>query len=306
MSETPTEYFAPVYHVKDTIVAYHSMVVVMPIAETRPSRFRDVLVSFENQSLWSHFSCDRDGEWVHRGLLMGSFCVVHEGSYMVDLDSEVCLTGVVIYCTNSRLTAKCAVAERSTSADNHHGEILGGMISQISLRTTSRCFSSPRQAIKIYRNNRGVLSHGNNPSCPLPANQAQTDAMRTLKHLAQENTFTSDFTWVEGHVLEHKMRANCTLPERLNDTVNDLAKKVPVARVASQQFIDISLSFKHIHVYSMKDKVTVSLVLSFEEQWGYKTARSPFDKERIQTKDKYASPVSLTLQHDPGTPLTTP
>ena len=65
---------------------------------------------------------------------MGPLCVVHDGSYMVGLDTDVCSAGVVIYCTNSRLTAKCAVVERSTAADNYRGNILGGIIIQLILR----------------------------------------------------------------------------------------------------------------------------------------------------------------------------
>ena len=60
----------------------------------------------------------------------------------------------------------------------------------------------------------------------------------TMKHLVQENPFTSECAWVEGHILERKGRANCSLLEKVNNTANNLAKKVLVAGVASQQLID--------------------------------------------------------------------
>ena len=74
---------------------------------------------------------------------MGSVCAVHNESSMLDLDSEVCLAGVVIYCTNLRLAAKCAVAGKSTSVDNYRKEIYSGIISQLILSTILHRISSP-------------------------------------------------------------------------------------------------------------------------------------------------------------------
>ena len=108
-------------------MTYHSGAVA-PTSEPKSTRFWDVLRSFKNQSLSRHLSCDGGGEWIHREMLMGSLCIVHDGSYLVDLDTEVCLAGLVIFCTISRQTLKCAVAERSSEAGNYRGEILGGII----------------------------------------------------------------------------------------------------------------------------------------------------------------------------------
>ena len=78
---------------------------------------------------------------------MGSTCVVHDSNYIMDMGPDMCLTGVVIYCTISQLTANRAVAKQSTSADN--GEMLGSTISQLILHVVLRRFSSPYQPVKI-------------------------------------------------------------------------------------------------------------------------------------------------------------
>jgi hypothetical protein len=62
---------------------------------------------------------------------------------------------------------------------------------------------------------------------------------------------------------------------------------VLVSGVASQQFIRSCFPFEHIYAYSMTEKVTGSLRLSFEEQWGYKTTRTHFDKERILAAENF-------------------
>ena len=153
------EYYASVCHVNETTVTYHSGAAV-PASEPKSTRFWNVLRSFENQSLWRHLSCDGDGEWIHRGMLMGSLCIVHDGSYMVDLDSEVCSAGLVMFCKISRQTLKCAVAERSAEAGNYRGEILGGIICQLILRAASRRKTSPYRAVAIHCDNKGVIYHG--------------------------------------------------------------------------------------------------------------------------------------------------
>ena len=84
----------------------------------------------------------------------------------------------------------------------------------------------------------GVICHGNDPSQPLLDGQSQADALRTLKHLVRENPFSSDFTWVKGHAVERKGIENCTLAEKLNDTVDTLTKKVLISGVTSEQLID--------------------------------------------------------------------
>ena len=79
---------------------------------------------------------------------MGSTCVVHDSSYIMDLGPDMCLTGVVIYCTISQLTANRAVAKHSISADN--GEMLCSTISKFVLHVVLLRFSSLYQPVKIY------------------------------------------------------------------------------------------------------------------------------------------------------------
>ena len=137
---------------------------------------------------------------------MGSLCIVHDVSCMVDLDTEVCSAGLMIFCTISGQTLKCAVAERSSEAGNYRGEILGGIICQLILRAASRRMSSPYRAVAIHCNNMGVICHGNGPSQPLLDGQSQADALGTLKHLVLENPFSSYFTCGRALKTAHSRR----------------------------------------------------------------------------------------------------
>ena len=129
----PRERYASVSVVTDDTVALESYAPV-PARTLVPSGFWPVLRSFPNQSLWSSFTCDGDGEWLRRGLRLGSLVVVHDGSYMPHVDRTICSAAFIIYCTHSRLRAKGAVVECTPSADNYRGEILGGLMVQLITR----------------------------------------------------------------------------------------------------------------------------------------------------------------------------
>ena len=57
--------------------------------------------------------------------------------------------------------------------------------------------------------------------------------------------------------------------------------------MANEQFIDSRFPFEHIRAYTLKEKVTGSLRLTFEQHWGYKTAQTFFDKERILSAENF-------------------
>ena len=62
---------------------------------------------------------------------MGSIMVVHDGSYMPELDPLVCLAGYTIHCSTTTFRAKGTAAKVSDHADNYCGEIIEGIIVQL-------------------------------------------------------------------------------------------------------------------------------------------------------------------------------
>ena len=112
--------------------------------------------------------------------------------------------GVYVYCTRTKCKAKCAVSEKSCDASNYRADILEAIVAQLIIRAASHGSSAWYQSVKIYCDNRGVLSHGSNPSTSLGENQAQADLLRCLKQLVRENPMDSIFEWVEGHAVERK------------------------------------------------------------------------------------------------------
>ena len=96
---------------------------------------------------------------------------------MIDLDPDVCSAGFIIHCNKSHQTAIGSVVEKSSSADNYRGEILGGVMIKLVLRAATQRRSLPYQAPLIHCDNNGVVLHGNEPTRSLKEKQAQADVL---------------------------------------------------------------------------------------------------------------------------------
>jgi hypothetical protein len=98
--------------------------------------FQERLDSFGNGSLWENLSYDSDREWIQDGLRGGSLCIAHNGSYMAEESTNLCLVGVIIFCLSSRQWLKL-FAELSDAASNYCGELLGAVIALLILHAAS-------------------------------------------------------------------------------------------------------------------------------------------------------------------------
>ena len=120
--------YASIQEVDDMTVSLHSTAEIPATPEEPSMSFWDALHSFENQSLWKYFRCDEDGKWIHRGLMLGTLVIVHDGLYMPHVDKQVCSAAFMVYCTRTKLRAKGTVVVRCADADNYRAEIFGRLV----------------------------------------------------------------------------------------------------------------------------------------------------------------------------------
>jgi len=117
------------------------------------------------------------------GLVDGTLVSVHDGSYMKEVNPQVCSAAFMIRCSNTGLRAKGAVEEWLESADNYRAEILGGIMTQLVLKAASQDPRLHYRTVTVDYDNKGVVIHGNSPQWPLKENQAQADVLRVLKRV---------------------------------------------------------------------------------------------------------------------------
>ena len=267
-------------------VKLHSTTACFHPPTTTPG-FWPTLRSFENHTLWKYFVCDGDGGWIHDGLINGTLAIVHDGSYMPDLSTEICSAAVMIYCTATGFSAKGAIVESTPDADNYRGEILGGMLLQLILRAASQDHSVEYQPVVIHCDNKGVVNHGNTPGRSLGEKQSQADVLRCLKNYVSFNPFDSVFRWVPSHQDKHKQWDDCTLMEQINIMVDRLAKKALIAAFMSGNFIDSNFPFEQVRVIVGGHKLTGSPKKAFERHWSTQAAREFFHRKDIVSKEDF-------------------
>ncbi len=131
--------------------------------------------------MWENLSVDGDGEWICTGIIGGSLCIAHNGSYMGKESSSLCLAGIIIYCQSLHQWLKASVAEFSDTACNYRGKLLGAAIDLLILHAAAANLPLPFPKVVLHRDNHGVLSHGNSPLTSLLEKQKQADLIWLIK-----------------------------------------------------------------------------------------------------------------------------
>jgi hypothetical protein len=99
--------------------------------------FHDRLSFYGMLSLWENLSVDGDGEWIRTGVIVGSLCIAHDGSYMAKESTSLCLAGIIIFCQSLRQWLKGSVAKSSDATSNYRGKLLGAVIALLILCTAA-------------------------------------------------------------------------------------------------------------------------------------------------------------------------
>jgi hypothetical protein len=93
----PGTHYASVEMLGPTSAGMHSKA-PFPEPLKPPGTFHGRLAAFGNPSLWENPSVDGDGSWLRPGVIGGSLCIAHDGSYMAEESTNLCSAGLVIFC----------------------------------------------------------------------------------------------------------------------------------------------------------------------------------------------------------------
>ncbi len=134
--------------------------------------------------LWRKFHWDGDVKLIYRGLYLDSLVIAHDGSYMSKVITEVCSCAFVIHCRLINRYTYCTWVEESIALkpDNYCAESLGGISAQLVIKAKLTGRAKPQTMSHVFCcDNLGVVHHGNQPKCPLPEKQSQTDVLQVFK-----------------------------------------------------------------------------------------------------------------------------
>jgi hypothetical protein len=92
---------------------------------------------------------------------------------------------------------------------------------------------------------------------------------------------------VEGHAVERKGRRHSSLPERLNDQADKLAKTALLSAIAGGHVITGDFPFEVVKIKISGKRVCGSPRQALESDWGYRSARELFHDKDILCKDDF-------------------
>ncbi len=256
------------------------------------SFFETRLQSFGNSSLWDNFLVDGDGEWIGQAVRTGSLCIAHNGSYMPETSTIICLAGVVMYCKTSRCWLKLSIAEKSDVASNYQGELLGAVMALLILRAA---MASKNTATRVQQvmlcDNHEDISHGNSPLQSLPEKQKQEDLIRLTKYLSSTNKFQPKWEWVEGHAIERKGRCNSTLAERLNHQADILANDSLVSAIARGLLMEGDFSIRTDQIQAIREQGMFITLTIPGERLGIPNSTGTIRRKEHHTGRRFSSCV---------------
>ena len=246
--------------------------------------FREVLRSWQNQSLWKYLKFDGNGEWIRRGLMLGTIIFVHDGSYMQKVDPYVCSAALRIKCRKTGKTATCTLVERSVHADNYRGEALGAMAALLILKAATVTAQQYMDCEDGYCDNKGVVIHCNDPNRILPEKQSQADLILLCKQLARDLPFRLTYKHVMSHLDKVLRWDQLTEEQQMNVEVDKLAEKALLAAIVNRDFIDMKYPFEEIVLTSNGTKSVGSSTLNIYRWWGYRIAREFYATKKTGCK----------------------
>ena len=127
----------------------------------------------------------------------------------------------------------------------------------------------------------GVVIHGNVPQRKLKDKQAQVDVLRCFKDYINHHPLEIDYQWVPSHQDEEKSCTSLTLREKVNVTVDELAKLGLISGMTDGDMINSEYPFEQIRVSTGGHKVTGSLKKASNSHWSHSTARELYHSKRI-------------------------
>ena len=161
------------------------------------------------------------------------------------------------------------------------GRTSGG--SYVTTYSTGRVFptSPTTTTVVLHCDNRGVNSHVNSKLRSLPEKQRQADLIRHIKHISQTMQVQVKWEWVEGHAVEQKGRHRSTVPERLNDQADKLAKAALLLAISGGNAYEGDYPFEMVSIKLTGQQVSGSPRQALQEHWGYNAAKELFGEKNI-------------------------
>ena len=252
-----------------------------PPAQTRT--FLSRLREGSQARLWQSVVIEDDGDWIPEAAMNSSLVIVHDGSYMPDLNQSVCAAALVILCKHTGKVGSIKICEKTdpASASNYRAELIGGLMASHILRTLDGLIPHEATGVTLFCDNLGVIHHAQHPWRSLPEKQAQSDVLSVFVHNLQKTKIKWEYNHVYGHLDDYSSFDTLTLPQQLNVIADSLAKEAIRDALQTNQYCQPLYPHESTRVFIGGKKATSSFRNALYQDWGARVAQDLFHSRNL-------------------------
>lgn len=210
-----------------------SLAVMSVVSHTTPppaelvecSTFWEVLNGWGCTWMWEKLQMVGEDNWIQESIADNSCIAVADGSYIREINPELCATAFIMECTKGRGKMICSFAEQSSVANAYRGELLGLMQIHLILLAVQKTTPELQGEILIYSDCLGAIGRVSSlPPGRIPSRCKHSDI---LKNILVNPTFSfhRDFRHVEAHQDDTTDFHLLDRPAQLNCIVDLAAKR---------------------------------------------------------------------------------
>ena len=217
-----------------------------------------------------------------------------DGSYQRDVDPQVCSCAFTLECKATGKKLVCTWVERSPSASNYRGELLGALGY---LLVTKAVLDYERDQLTdsltlpkgpAFCDNMGVVKHGRVPNKPLSEKQVQADILGHMKYILRGLPSRISFKHVRGHMNEVLELSELTYQQLLQVQMDRKATtKLKTVVEEDTGYIMSYFPFERLTMSCGDQRVTASATDAIYEWTSRQTAKKLYDEKGIVSAENF-------------------
>lgn len=267
----------------DGTISLHSYTSFRVAELTHHKSFLERLTAGSQSRLWDSLVIDDNGDWIPTAALNESLVMVHDGSYMPELDPSICSAALAILCLQTGKMGRLKMCEKTdpSSATNYRAEIIGGLLASHVLHTIDSILPVSKTRVHIYCDNLGVVNHAQHPHRPLHEKQAQSDVLTVFLQNLHRTRIQWEYHHVYGHLDDTTSFHSLTIPQQLNVITDCMAKEAIREAKRMNKYCLPLYPNENIRVSIGGRKATSSFRTALYRSWGYQQAKALFHTKGI-------------------------
>ncbi len=183
-----------------------------------PSSLWEVLEQWGSMWMWEDLELTGSFEFLVAAIIDGSLACVADGSHIKEIYPDICSAAFILECSRGRGRIIGKFSEKTLAACAYRGELLGLLAIHLILLAVNKLSPTLTGSTQIYSDCLGALHNVEHlPPHRIPSSCRHSDILKNIMIHCRSLTFSTSFSHVSAHQLDHLEWNELSRPEQLND-----------------------------------------------------------------------------------------